>query len=145
MKGIRKECVSVPAVPPPLEPLGLGSVRDHLNPEAPNSKQEDFTAQQWENISKIEQKLKDAITKGKLKKGSIVVAAVDRADGKVFKQNWQVNLSPCLTTTNAMLLVFSTHDLDAPREDRELFRTYLPEERLTLQGFGKERTGVISH
>ena len=131
MKGIRKECVSAPAVPPPLEPLGLGSVRDHLNPEAPNSKQEDFTAQQWENISKIEQTLTGAISKGKLKAGSIVVAAADRADGKVFKQNWQVNLSPCLTTTNAMLLVLSTHDLDAPREDRELFRTYLPEERLT--------------
>ena len=77
---------AVPAVPPPLEPLGLGSVRDHLNPEAPNFKQEDFTAQQWENISKIEQTLTGAISKGKLKAGSIVVAAADRADGKVFKQ-----------------------------------------------------------
>ena len=75
-------------MPPPLEPLGLGSVRDHLNPEAPNFKQEDVTAQQWENISKIEQTLTGAISKGKLKAGSIVVAAADRADGKVFKQNW---------------------------------------------------------
>ena len=139
LKGIRNDAISVPAVPAPLPALGLGNIRDNLNPHVPCSTSADLTAAQLENLSSLEVQLQKVRHAGRIPAGSLVVAAADRAPGKVYKQNYGVNLSPCLTTSNSTLVVMSIDDLAEPREDREFFRLLMPVERFLLQGFKKGR------
>jgi len=143
LKGIRNECVSVPHVPPPLPALGMGEVRDHLTPGLPSVQQSEVTAGIWTNIEGMSVKLQEARDKKKIPSGALVVFSADRAEGRTYKQSYQVNLAPCLTCTNQYLLVTSIDDVHLNPEDREFCRLLLPAERFTMQGFKKEKTLTV--
>eukprot|EP00973_Karenia_brevis_P006616 899162-Karenia_brevis.AAC.1 len=73
----------------------------------------------------VEEKIKKAIADKKIPENALVVISADRADGKRYKQGWTINLAPCLTTTNNLLIVMSTHDIEKPKPEREFFRKFL--------------------
>ena len=67
----------------------------------------------------------------------IVVIAVDRSPGRVFKQAIAINEFPTLTTANDGLFLLSARDVYHRTTDheREFFRKPRATERMTAQGF----------
>eukprot|EP00973_Karenia_brevis_P053078 7378984-Karenia_brevis.AAC.1 len=89
LKGVIKSKVSVPAVPPPLPPLGKGNLRQHMTLGMPCLTTADLTKQQWGNLKSVIAKIKQEKSIGNIPAGALVVIAADRADGKVYSQQWQ--------------------------------------------------------
>jgi hypothetical protein len=143
LKGVRRVHVSLPLVPPPLSAIGLGDLRSHLTPGIRNNSKADFTDNQWNNLADLEAQLKAAVTTGKIPPNSVAVVSPDRAQGKVYKATYTVNIAPCLTCNNHYLMVLSTHDLHKSTAEREFFRFFSAAERFTLQGLEKNIPATI--
>jgi len=130
-----------PSVPRCLPPFGRSALVDALG-QFPFTPRHIFSAQQQENISTYEQKIRHLVDVGHLKLGDVVAIAPDRREGidVIYNQNICVNNVPTFTTQNADVMLLSVSDVVnmVPDDQRKLFRKLTPTERLTIQGFRRD-------
>ena len=71
------------------------------------------------NVKCMEGRSKTMFKFGKLRLEDIIVFPADRAQGKIYKQTFQVNNCPTLTTSNVYLFALSVKDVvnDVADED----------------------------
>ena len=134
IRGLSK--LIAPAVPPCVPAFGQRHIRDVLG-HLPFTPRSQLTAPQRVNLVAIEDKVKAMYGQGALSIDDVVVFAVDRADGRAYKQNIAVNKAPTLTTKNRYLMVVSVAGIvnDVVDSEREFHRKLALPERLTLQSF----------
>jgi len=106
----------------------------------PTYPRERLTQQHQKNLVDYEAIVRNLYHDGKALPDDIVVVALDRAKGKVFRQNYRINQVPTLTCHNRYIFLISVADVINQVEDksREFFRFLLETERLALQGFPPE-------
>ena len=138
IRGLRKSVAE--SVPPCLPPFGKCTLRSVLVQGWPTYPRERLTQQHQKNLVDYEAIVRNLYHDGKALPDDIVVVALDRAKGKVFRQNYRINQVPTLTCHNRYLFLISVADVINQVEDksREFFRFLLETERLALQGFPPE-------
>lgn len=94
-------------VPPALEPFGSRPLSDFLSPDLPHTKRSSLTKTMAQNLKDAEKKLKEMLLAGDLKCSDLVMFPLDRADGKVYKRRYYINICPTLTTNNSYLFICS--------------------------------------
>ena len=122
------------ALPGPMEPFGPLPLREFLQGDLPNIARKTMTQCMQENLKNMEKTLAQDLKAGKLAADDVVCFAADRAQGKVFKQRYSVNIVPTLTTHNRYLFVL-TLDFKKSDSKRGFFRWLHNRERMKLQGF----------
>ena len=130
--GVLKQCcppdVRVPAiaglpetrVPEPLQPFGTALLKDFLG-KADNLARTSLTVAQQNNLKAYESKLKTLVQQGIIQDGQLAVIAVDRAEGKTYRQQIRVDVLPTLTCHNRYLMVLSM-DFAKPDHKRDFAR-----------------------
>ena len=138
IRGLRRSVAE--SVPPCLPPFGKCTLRSVLVQGWPSCPRDHLTRQHQENLVDYEEIIRNLYQAGKALPGDICVIALDRAKGKVFRQNYRINQVPTLTCHNRYLFLISVADVINQVEDtsREFFRFLLATERLALQGFPPE-------
>ena len=138
IRGLRRSVAE--SVPPCLPPFGKCTLRSVLVQGWPSCPRDHLTRQHQENLVDYEEIIRNLYQAGKALPGDICVIALDRAKGKVFRQNYRINQVPTLTCHNRYLFLISVADVINQVEDksREVFRFLLATERLALQGFPPE-------
>ena len=138
IRGLRRSVAE--SVPPCLPPFGKCTLRSVLVQGWPSCPRDHLTRQHQENLVDYEEIIRNLYQAGKALPGDICVIALDRAKGKVFRQNYRINQVPTLTCHNRYLFLISVADVINQVEDksREFFRFLLETERLALQGFPPE-------
>jgi len=108
LRGIRRSVLEqVPAVLPPFGSVSLRAVLGQF----PNAVRSCFTTAQKQNIVDYELLILDMFNRQLAALGDVVVIALDRAKGKTYKQQIQVNRCPTLTTNNTYLFILSVTDV----------------------------------
>ena len=138
IRGLRRSVAE--SVPPCLPPFGKCALRNVLVLGWPTHPRDRLTKQQQQNLLDYEETIRNLYHVGKALPDDIVVVALDRAKGNVFRQNYRINQVPTLTCNNRYLFLMSVADVINQVEDKnkEFFRFLLETERLTLQGFPPE-------
>ena len=138
IRGLRRSVAE--SVPPCLPPFGKCALRNVLVLGWPTYPRDRLTKQQQQNLLDYEETIRNLYHVGKALPDDIVVVALDRAKGNVFRQNYRINQVPTLTCHNRYLFLISVADVINQVEDKskEFFRFLLETERLTLQGFPPE-------
>jgi site-specific DNA-cytosine methylase len=100
LKGVRRcLCETVPAA---LSAFGSRHLREVLG-KIPNQIRTKLGANLQDNLRFAEKKIRNLVRIGRVKLQDLVVVPIDRAPGKVYKQNHSVNCAPTLTTHNVCL------------------------------------------
>ena len=118
LRGLR---TSVGKVPEPLAPFGEKPLAAFLSEKVPSLDWSTLTKTMTKNLQDAVKALRAMLDNGELKVGDIVIFPLDRAEGKVYKRRFTVNLCPTLTTTNKYLFLCSM-DLNLPEKERSFFR-----------------------
>ena len=118
LRGLR---TSIGKVPDPLPPFGPKPLGEFLAREVPNLDWSTLTKTMTKKLKDAVKALKDMLDKGEVQLTDLVIFPLDRAEGKVYKRRFTVNLCPTLTTTNKYLFICSM-DLDQPEKKRTFFR-----------------------
>ena len=92
-----------------------------LSEKVPSLHWSTLTKTMTKNLQDAVKALRAMLDNGELKVGDIVIFPLDRAEGKVYKRRFTVNLCPTLTTTNKYLFLCSM-DLNLPEKERSFFR-----------------------
>ena len=119
IRGLRRSVAE--SVPPCLPPFGKCTLRNVLVQGWPNYPREHLTQQHQKNLVDYEAIVRNLYHDGTALPDDIVVVALDRAKGKVFRQNYRINQVPTLTCHNRYLFLISVADVinqveDKPRE-----------------------------
>ena len=122
-------------VPRCLHPFGKSTLREFVDEGLPNTPRTELTKVMALNLRTIEQKVKAGIKSGVVPADALIIAPIDRAEGKAYKQRYLVNVAPTLTCHNKYLFLLSAADISLPDEERSFHRFLRGTERLSLQGF----------
>lgn len=118
LRGLR---TSVGKVPGPLPPFGPKPLGEFLSKRVPSLDWSTLTKTMTKNLQDAVKALRAMLENGELQVGDLVIFPLDRAEGKVYKRRFTVNLCPTLTTTNKYLFICSM-DLNLPEKERSFFR-----------------------
>lgn len=123
-------------IPPPLDGnlLEPKTLQDCLIQGLPCTKRDSLISNRKKNLKNFEFQLRVARKKNELGATSIAVCSIDRSSEATWQSSIQYDRIPTLTTSNVFLFMISTDDLDAPDDQKKLFRFLHPLERLLLQG-----------
>ena len=98
IRGLRRSVAE--SVPPCLPPFGKCALRNVLVLGWPTHPRDRLTKQQQQNLLDYEETIRNLYHVGKALPDDIFVVPLDRAKGKVFRQNYRINQVPTLTCHN---------------------------------------------
>ena len=75
-------------LPSVLPPLGARPLASYLATDLPKMDLSDLSQNLQGNLAAYKRKIAEALDAGELQKDDVVCLALDRAEGKVFKQQW---------------------------------------------------------
>ena len=75
-------------LPSVLPPLGARPLASYLATDLPKMVPNEFSENLKRNLASYQRKIAEALDAGELQKDDVVCLALDRAEGKVFKQQW---------------------------------------------------------
>ena len=75
-------------LPSVLPPLGTRPLASYLATDLPNMVLNDLSENLQTNLASYRRKIAEALDAGELQKDDVVCLALDRAEGRVFKQQW---------------------------------------------------------
>ena len=90
-------------------------------------------------IKHYETKIRLLYADGVVNKDDLIIASIDRSEGRTYKAVMSTNNAPTLTTHNQYLFALQVKEVveQVPDNERQWFRKLRDTERLTLQGFPK--------
>ena len=132
LAGFRTMIGALPDVLPPFGPASLRSILGRFPPTRSS-----LCSNQKVNLESYELTIKQTFQAGDLKLEDVVVISVDRAPGKVYKQQMTVNKIGTITTHSGSLMVLDVKGVveDLSDEDRDFCRHIRESEKLVAQGF----------
>ena len=98
-------------VPRCLPPFGKSTLREFVAEGLPNTPRTELTGIMAVNLRTIEQKVQAGIKSGVVPADALIIAPIDRAEGKAYKQRYLVNVAPTLTCHNKYLFLLSAADI----------------------------------
>jgi site-specific DNA-cytosine methylase len=140
LTGMRKCVAALPNALPPFGPADIRSVLGHFPPTRTS-----LCANQAANLKRYEDNIIEMHQHGDLKAEDVVIISVDRAAGKVYKQEVTVNKFPTLTTHSESMMVLSVGDIVERRPDseREFMRHVRTSEKFVAQGFPRKTHALL--